>query len=136
LPTALERGLQALEIFKHPQPAQRKGRLTRFGQGAANQLGIGTQHLPTRVVVAQLRLQSAGSRIKWPANGVFERLFEGTVCVRDGGGCLPQTMNLAGLMRHAGKGLGHRQDQGFLIVTHDPPYAIAQVFHWLEQTES
>jgi hypothetical protein len=89
LPTAPERGLQALEIFKYAQTAQRKGRLARFGQGAAQQLGVGVQHLSTRIGGAQLRLQGAGSRIKWPANGVFERLFEGAVRVRDGGGRLP-----------------------------------------------
>jgi hypothetical protein len=42
-------------------------------------------------------------------------------------------MNLAGLLRHAGEGLGHREDQGFLIVAHNPPQAIAQGFHGLEQ---
>jgi hypothetical protein len=42
-------------------------------------------------------------------------------------------MKLAGLMGYARKGLGHREDQGFLIVAHDPPQAIAQVLDGLEQ---
>jgi len=42
-------------------------------------------------------------------------------------------MNLAGLMGHAGEGLGHRDDQGFLIVAHGPAQTVAQVVNGLEQ---
>jgi hypothetical protein len=35
-------------------------------------------------------------------------------------------MNLAGLRGNPRKGLGHREDQGFFLVAHDPPQAQAQ----------
>lgn len=89
MPTAGERGLQALEVFKHPQTAQRKGWLARFGQGAANQLGIGAQHLTTGVLGTELRLEGTAGRVQWTPNGLFQGLFEGAVGVGNGSGRLP-----------------------------------------------
>ncbi|HJY81641.1 MAG TPA: hypothetical protein VKK81_11235 [Candidatus Binatia bacterium] len=86
--TALERGLQALEVFKHAQTAQRKGWLARFGQGATNQIGIGAQHRTTWILGTELRLEGAAGRIQWPTNGLFQGLFESAVCVGNGGGRL------------------------------------------------
>jgi hypothetical protein len=42
-------------------------------------------------------------------------------------------MDLAGLMRHAGEGPGHGDDQCFLIIADQTANAIAQVFDRLEQ---
>jgi hypothetical protein len=134
LTTAGERSLQALQVFKHAQPAQRKGRFARFGQGAADQLGIGAQHFRVRIFSGHLFLEGATGRIKWPANGFFQGLFEALVSVRNRPRRFPQAMNLAGLMRYAREGLGHGDDQRLLIVAHDPPQAIAQGFDGLEQT--
>lgn len=87
--TACERGLQALEVFKHVQTAQGKGRLARFGQGATNQIGIGAQHRTAWSLGTELRLEDAAGRIQWPTKGLFQGLFEGAVSVGDGGGRLP-----------------------------------------------
>lgn len=133
LTTACERSLQAPQVFKHAQPTQCKGRFARFGQGAADQLGIGVQHFGAQIFSGQLFLEGAAGRIKWPANGFFQGLFAASVSVRNRPRRFPQAMNLAGLMRHAREGLGHGYNQRGLIVAYDPPQAIAQVFDGLEQ---
>jgi hypothetical protein len=89
LPTAGERGRQALAVFNHVQPAQRKGRLARFGQGAPNQLGIGAPHLTAWILGTELRLEDAAGRIQGPTHGLLQGLFAGAVSVGEGGGRLP-----------------------------------------------
>ena len=78
-------------------------------------------------------MEDAAGGIKWPANGFFQGFFEGSVRLRNGDGRLTQAMTLASLMRHAGEGPGHGDDQCFLIIADQTAQVIAQVSDRLEQ---
>ncbi len=77
-------------------------------------------------------MQCTLGRIKWPANGPFESLFENLVRVRDRRGGIPQTMHLAGLMSHSRENLGNRNLERLLIVTDHAATPIPQGFDRLE----
>jgi hypothetical protein len=76
----------------------------------------------------------AARRVKWPANGLFQGLFEGLISFRDGQRGITQTMQLARLMRHAGQNIGGGQAEGLLIVTDQAANPIVQVLDGLQQT--
>ena len=73
----------------------------------------------------QLAESTAGG-VKGGANGLFEGLFEGLIGCHDGRSRIAQTMDLAGLMTHPRKDMGHGQEEGLLIITDDAAQAIAQ----------
>jgi hypothetical protein len=73
-------------------------------------------------------------RVKGPANGLFQGLFEGLIGFRDGQSCITQTMQLASLMRHAGQNIGGGQTESLLIVTDQAANPIALILDGLQQT--
>jgi hypothetical protein len=87
----LEGGFQTRQVFKDPQPAQRKRRLTAFGEGRPNQIGIRAQHDPTRVVRRQW-VNRAANGVKRATNGLFQGFFEGLISFHDRHGRIAQAM--------------------------------------------
>jgi hypothetical protein len=132
LTTACERSRQPRPVFKPAQTTERQRRLARFGRGAAHQIGRGAQAFRARICRGYLRREGSAGGIKWPAQGFFQAVFAGSVRVRPGGCRLTQTMKLAGLLRHAGEGLGHGADQSGLLRAEETAHALAQVFDRLE----
>jgi hypothetical protein len=128
----LEGRFQARQIFKHAQPTQGKRRLTAFGESRSNQIGIGPQHGPARIVGGQL-IKRTTHGIKRAAKGLFQGFFESLIRRRNGPGGIAQTMQLTGLMRHAREHHRGSQLERLLIVADQAADAIAQLFHGLEQ---